>query len=712
MLLVIAAVDLGNAEQHPREGFPRLLVDFQQAQTGAGAVHEVHHHVLVLGGVDPDGLAVVGVQQVGGGHVRFLHLIAPGGHIGEGGLAVRPCHHVIFIAQVDAPDMEAGARYGIAGLGVPLGNGQAALVMVGLGDYDGLLSLQILGVDVNTHRGTVTVETSRGGHLAELVVALGDIGHGDGAVRLGFLGADHLTVPQDDKNSASQGAAALVHLLQHDLDLGTVLENQGDVVLPVPNKGLLHFGHIGAEHEALRRGDLLRDVTAGGELGKIQIFLGNVAAIAGGILADEAAAVVQLDAGDADDSAGDAHSGVVGVYLADRAVPLRGGRGVVKGEGIADGAVGQYGHSLGFGLGHIALRGRDLRDGVLVCGEAVRLGGQGDGAVRAGLPGDGEIAGAVRALNLEGDAGDGLVGASLQLLYGQLHSVLGGLVIRHGDQQPLHGHPGLARQLPGLGLVPFVDPQVILVEVFRVIQHQIHPGGDVVIGGIAGLAAVRAVDDGMGVDGVPVLDPGGLAVGAVVQLHRRHKFLRHLLNEALPVAVHIQDDAMFIEPAPRLGHQEPDVGPILAPMLQTHSVARVCEITVGVGVDIGEQDPQRGVAHLALIVPLLPVGPRPQGALLIGAQGTGRAITGHFHLLVEHIGQANVVDGAAGGFVADGFSADLHIVAAFLRDGTGGAGQARGGERRQGQDAHDAHQCQEQADGPLDDVFLQNGNLL
>ncbi len=213
MQLVIAAVDLPDAELDAGKGFAGLLVDFQQAQTGAGAVHEVHHHVLVLGGVDPDGLAVIGVQDIGCRHIDFLHLIAPGGHIGEGGLAVRPRHHIVFIAQVHAPDMEAGARNRVAGLGVPLGDGQAALVMVGLGDYDGLLTLEILGVDMDAHRGAVAVKTSGRVYLAELVVALADVGHGDGAVRLGFLGADDLSIPQDDKNSASQGAAALVHLL-------------------------------------------------------------------------------------------------------------------------------------------------------------------------------------------------------------------------------------------------------------------------------------------------------------------------------------------------------------------------------------------------------------------------------------------------------------------------------------------------------------------
>ncbi len=145
--------------------------------------------------------------------------------------------------------------------------------MVGLGDNDGLLPLEILGVHMDTHRGAVAVETSGRVYLPELVVALGDMGHGDGAVLFGFLGADDLPIPKNDKNSASQGAAALVHLLQHDLDLGAVLKNQGDVMLPVPHEGLLHLGHIGAEDEALRRGDLLRQKRPGGEVGKVQILL-------------------------------------------------------------------------------------------------------------------------------------------------------------------------------------------------------------------------------------------------------------------------------------------------------------------------------------------------------------------------------------------------------------------------------------------------------
>ena len=131
------------------------------------------------------------------------------------------------------------------------------------------------------------------------------------------------------------------------------------------------------------------------------------------------------------------------------------------------------------------------------------------------------------------------------------------------------------------------------------------------------------------------------------------------------------------------------------------------------GIDVGEQHLQRGTVHLVLKVPALSVGPRPQGTPLVGAQGAGGAKTGHIHLLIEHIGQAHIVDGAAGGLVADGASADGHIGGGFLGDGAGGAGQAPGGKGGQGQDAHDAHQGQDQAQGAVEkavfqDIFLQS----
>ena len=308
-----APVDLLDQEGGAGDRLAGLPIQFQEPDAGAGTVDEIHHDVLVLLAVDPDGFAVVGVQQIGLRHVQFLDLIAPAGHGLQHRFAVRTCHHIVFITDVDASDVEAGVGDGVARLRVPLLNGEGALVVVDLGDRDGLLPLEILGVDMDAHGRFVAVETSGGGYLHELVMALHHIAHRDGAVRLGLLSADDLAVPEDQKNSSREGAAALIHLLQLYFYLAGIFKNQGHIMLPVPHKGLLDLGHVGAEDETLRRGDLLRQKRPGGELGEVQILLQNVAAVFCDKLTEVTAAIVQLDGGDADDRAGDAHGGVIGV---------------------------------------------------------------------------------------------------------------------------------------------------------------------------------------------------------------------------------------------------------------------------------------------------------------------------------------------------------------------------------------------------------------
>ena len=136
-----AAVHLLDLKDSTRDGLPGLPVQLQQPDAGAGAVGKGHSDVLALLGVDPDGLAVVGVQNPGGGHIGFLDFKTPAGHIGQGHFAVRPGGHIVLVADVDASDMEAGVWDGVACFGVHLLNGQASLVVVGLGHNDGLLPL-------------------------------------------------------------------------------------------------------------------------------------------------------------------------------------------------------------------------------------------------------------------------------------------------------------------------------------------------------------------------------------------------------------------------------------------------------------------------------------------------------------------------------------------------------------------------------------------
>ena len=142
-------------------------------------------------------------------------------------------------------------------------------------------------------------------------------------------------------------------------------------MLAVPDKGLLHLAHIGAENIALRRGDLLRDIRPGGQLGEVQILFENITAVLGDEFAKVAAAVIQLDRGNADDRTGNTHRGVICIYFADGAVALLFVGLVVEHERVGDGVIGHDRHGLGCGLGHVALRHGLLRDGVLAWGKAI-----------------------------------------------------------------------------------------------------------------------------------------------------------------------------------------------------------------------------------------------------------------------------------------------------------------------------------------------------
>ena len=249
--------------------------------------------------------------------------------------------------------------------------------MVHFSHHDGLLALQILSVHIDANRGFVAVHALRRGHLNEFVMALGDIGYRDGAVGLGLLSADDLAVSEDQKNSSRKGAVTLIHFLQLDLDLAGILKDEAYIMLPVPHEGLLDFADIGTEDEPLGRGDLLRQKAAQGEVGEIQVLFGDIAAVLGSVLPKEAAAVVQLHAGDAYDRAGDAHGGVVRVNFSNGAGAGVGGAGalrlIVESEGVGHRGVGHHRHCLRSGLGHIAIRYGLFRDEVLAGGEAIRF---------------------------------------------------------------------------------------------------------------------------------------------------------------------------------------------------------------------------------------------------------------------------------------------------------------------------------------------------
>ena len=160
-----------------------------------------------------------------------------------------------------------------------------------------------------------------------------------------------------------------------NLNLAGILKDKGHVVFPVPDEGLLDFTGVGAEDESLRRGDLLGEIAAFGKIGKIQVLFEDIPAVLGSVLSEEAAAIVQLDAGDADDRAGDAHGGVVRVNFPNGTGAGVGGAGalrlIIEGEGVGHRGVGHHRYGLGGGLGYIAFRNGLLGDEVLARGKTI-----------------------------------------------------------------------------------------------------------------------------------------------------------------------------------------------------------------------------------------------------------------------------------------------------------------------------------------------------
>lgn len=204
-------------------------------------------------------------------------------------------------------------------------------------------------------------------------------------------------------------------------------------MLPVPDERLLHLGNIGAENIALRRGDLLRDIRPGGQLGEVQILFENITAVLGDEFAKVAAAVIQLDRGNADDRTGDAHSGVVTVHFANGTIALLFVGLVVEHERVRDGVIGHDRHGLGCGLGHVALRDRLLRDGVLAGFEVVRFLRQCECPIGPGNLGCGETPGAICALYLEGNSGHRFVGACFKFFDSHLHGQVFLPFLRHSN---------------------------------------------------------------------------------------------------------------------------------------------------------------------------------------------------------------------------------------------------------------------------------------
>ena len=207
----------------------------------------------------------------------------------------------------------------VSRLGVPFQDREVRELLVGGGDSDGAAPVDGGLIHMGDDRLGELSPGGRDGDLHKGVHSLGHVRHRDGAVRLGFLGADDLAVLDDIEYSAGEGIAAVVQLHQADLHLGVILEDQGNVRLAVPNESLLHLILIRAFGIALRGRHFLGGIAADGH--GVPGDVCDIAALPG----HKGAGEVVVHAGDLDNGPGKSLGGVVRVHLADAALTGNGG---------------------------------------------------------------------------------------------------------------------------------------------------------------------------------------------------------------------------------------------------------------------------------------------------------------------------------------------------------------------------------------------------
>ena len=274
----------------------------------------VKNQLLAVASLQPNGLGRLLTDDIRVGNRFFGHLITVHRNIGEDGPAVRSSGHIIVVAVVDALDFKVGIGNHVAGLGVPLQNGQARELLVGGRDGDSAAAvdggLVHMGDDRISKRGV----GRWGAHLHKGVHTLSHIGDGNGTVRFRGLSADDLAILDDVEYSAREGVVTVVQLNELDLHLGIILKDQGDIGLAIPHKSLLCLADIRTLGITLRGSDLLRSKAANGHI--LPRHISKIAAHAGDIGAGE----VIVYAGDFDDCTGKPFGWVVRIHFADTAL--------------------------------------------------------------------------------------------------------------------------------------------------------------------------------------------------------------------------------------------------------------------------------------------------------------------------------------------------------------------------------------------------------
>ena len=186
-----------------------------------------------------------------------------------------------MVAVLDTLDLKMSARNAIAGLLIPLEDGEVRQSLINSGHLDGAAAVHRSLIHMGNDRLRQDSVGFRDGNLNEGVHTLGHVGNGDDTITARFFCCDDLSVLDNVKYRTGERVIGLIKLQQFQLDFGVVLEDQRDIRLAIPMEFLPHLAGVRTDGVPGGRSNLSCHIRANGH--RVPGYVCQIAAQSGGV---------------------------------------------------------------------------------------------------------------------------------------------------------------------------------------------------------------------------------------------------------------------------------------------------------------------------------------------------------------------------------------------------------------------------------------------
>ena len=254
----IAAVIVVDADdtEHSIGDLDRRIIRIHLGDGQLRLLQVIEYQFSAVAGAKVDGLGGGAADHIGIRDRDLGHGIAVHGNAGQDGLTVGAGDYILMVAVLDALDLKVSTRDAIAGLLIPLEDGEIRQPLIHCGHSDCTATIYCglihMGNDWLCQAGVRfgSIDLYKGVH------ALGHIRDGDDAIPVRFFRCDDLAILDDVEHRAGERGVAVVQLDEAHLYLGVILKYQGHIGLTVPYKTLLDLAGVLADGVPLRGCDL------------------------------------------------------------------------------------------------------------------------------------------------------------------------------------------------------------------------------------------------------------------------------------------------------------------------------------------------------------------------------------------------------------------------------------------------------------------------